>query len=73
MNITAIITSKGQVTIPKAIRDRLKARTVEFVMTSERIELRPVQSAAGSLAGYAEKYVPLEEARESVWGNNDPK
>jgi AbrB family looped-hinge helix DNA binding protein len=71
MGITATITSKGQVTIPKAIRDRLRSRVVEFVIEDDHIEIRPVKSAEGGLAGFAAAYVPIEEVREQVWGKSN--
>jgi len=65
---TATITSKGQITIPKAIRDQLPGRVVEFVVRDGEILLRPVESVAGSLAEYAPAYVPMEQVRDAVWG-----
>jgi AbrB family looped-hinge helix DNA binding protein len=41
---TATLTSKGQVTIPKAVRDRLGLEAgdqLEFVFEEERVVLRP--------------------------------
>ena len=67
MRITATITSKGQITIPKYIRDRLKGRIVEFVVRDDRVEIRPVPSVAGSLADCASGYVPIDELREATW------
>lgn len=71
MRVTATVTSKGQVTLPKAIRDKLGARIIEFVAEGSRIEIRPVPDAAGSLAEFAGSYVPLEEARRAVWGERE--
>jgi bifunctional DNA-binding transcriptional regulator/antitoxin component of YhaV-PrlF toxin-antitoxin module len=68
MRITATITAKGQVTIPLLIRKRLKGRIIEFVVEGERVEIRPVPSAAGSLSEFGGAYVPIEQAREAVWG-----
>lgn len=65
---TATITSKGQITIPKAIRDRIPGRVVEFFVRDGEILLRPVESAAGALAEYAPHYIPLDEVRDAVWG-----
>ena len=45
--MTSRITSKGQVTIPKAIRDRLGVAPrdrVEFVFEKGRVVLRPVKT-----------------------------
>ena len=72
MRITATITEKGQVTIPKAIRTRIKGRVIEFVVIDDRIEIRPVQSVEGVLSEYAPSYTPLEKVRESVWGEHEP-
>ena len=44
----ASVTSKGQVTIPKAIRDQLglePGSRVEFAVVGDHIELRPVAPA----------------------------
>ena len=65
---TATITSKGQITIPKAVRNQIPGRVVEFVVREGEILLRPVESAAGTLAEYAPTYVALETVREAVWG-----
>lgn len=43
----AQVTSKGQITLPKAIRERMqlkKGSRVQFVMTETGIELRPAQA-----------------------------
>ncbi len=70
MRTTATITSKGQVTLPKAVRDQLGSRVVEFIAEGGRIELRAVQSVAGSLATYAKPGATMEEAREATWGQD---
>ncbi len=69
MRITATITAKGQVTIPLLVRKQLKGRIIEFILEDDRVEIRPVSSAAGSLSEYASEYVPLAEAREATWGD----
>ncbi|MDP2754659.1 MAG: AbrB/MazE/SpoVT family DNA-binding domain-containing protein [Nitrospirota bacterium] len=61
------ITRKGQVTIPKEIRDLLGSDIVEFELTDGNIVVKPVKSVAGSLHGYAKKYVPLGYIRDKVW------
>ncbi len=67
MSTTAKITSKGQVTIPKKIRDLLKSNTVEFELISGNIVVKPVKSVGGSLIGYAKKYISLKDIRDDVW------
>ena len=49
------ITRKGQVTIPKAIRDILKANAVYFEVEDDAVMVKPVRDAAGSLREYAGK------------------
>ena len=68
MSITARITKKGQVTIPRKIRDKLKSEVIQFDIVEDDIVIRPVKSVAGSLKPYAKKaIVPFKEAREKAW------
>jgi AbrB family looped-hinge helix DNA binding protein len=68
MATTAKITSKGQVTIPKKIREKLGSKVIEFDIVQNDIVIRPVESVAGSLSSYAKKgSVPFKEAREKAW------
>jgi len=64
---TVKITRKGQVTIPKRIRDFLKSDVVEFDVIDNRVVVVPVESAAGSLSKYAKGYTPLESVRDTAW------
>jgi len=68
MLTTAKITKKGQVTIPRKIRERLDSQVVEFAIVGDDIVMRPVKSVAGSLRSYSEKgAVAFKEAREKAW------
>lgn len=68
MLTTAKITKKGQVTIPRKIRDRLDSQIVEFAIVGNDIIVRPVKSVAGSLRSYAKRgTVTFKEAREKAW------
>lgn len=53
MRKTAIVTSKGQVTIPKEIREILGSDVIEFAVENESILLRPVKRVDGKLRSYA--------------------
>ncbi len=68
MSEAAIITSKGQVTLPRAIRNLLGGRVVVFESTDAGILIKPVNSVAGSLNAYAHA-VPenISVARDTVW------
>ena len=65
--ISAKITKKGQVTIPKEIRKSLGSDVIEFEFIEDKIMIKPVRSVAGALSRFAKKYVPLEKLREDVW------
>ena len=53
MGKTAKITSKGQVTIPKKIRDYLDSKVVEFEIQNDKVIIQAVKRVAGELKRYA--------------------
>jgi AbrB family looped-hinge helix DNA binding protein len=67
MAVTAKITSKGQITLPREARKRLGTDTVEIEVVGEEVRLKPVRSVAGALSGYAGEKASLKEIREKVW------
>ncbi len=67
MHAVSIVTSKGQVTLPKPVRDFLRSSTIEFEICDDAVLIRPVRNVGGSLKRYAREYQPLEEVREKVW------
>ncbi|OGQ86295.1 MAG: hypothetical protein A2512_04960 [Deltaproteobacteria bacterium RIFOXYD12_FULL_56_24] len=69
MSFTATITSKGQITIPREIRNFLDSRTVEIEVVNREVRIRPIRNVAGALAKYAEgkQVEPLSEIRDKVW------
>jgi AbrB family looped-hinge helix DNA binding protein len=69
----AVITSKGQVTIPKEIRDRLSLRTgdrIDFVLTDAGLMVKPLKSDLRSLCGIFKgrraKPLSIEEMNRSI-------
>ena len=65
--LTATITSKGQITIPRVARKALQSSTVEVEIQGETVILRPVKSVAGVLAGYAKSPENFSTVRAKVW------
>lgn len=71
---TARLTSKGQLTLPKQIRDYLHLHSgdkLDFVIESEgRVLLRPtvidVRDLKGILKGRTNKVVSIEEMNEAI-------
>ena len=65
---TAKITRKGQLTLPKAVRDALKVDVVRIILEEDgRVRIEPVEELAGSLKQYAERYISHEVARNQAW------
>ncbi len=67
------LTSKGQVTVPKAIRDHLRLKggdRVEFVLRDDGIvEMVPVTSSLKRLRGFLpkpERALTVEEMNEAI-------
>jgi bifunctional DNA-binding transcriptional regulator/antitoxin component of YhaV-PrlF toxin-antitoxin module len=60
------ITSSGQVTLPKRIRNILNTNTISFeVDANNEIKVRPIYSVAGALKSYS-KDLTFNEAREKA-------
>jgi AbrB family looped-hinge helix DNA binding protein len=72
----ARISRKGQVTIPKAIRKKLKIDKeggILFLVEDDEVKLKgipggQIDQLAGSLKKYAKEYVPLDKIRKKIKG-----
>jgi AbrB family looped-hinge helix DNA binding protein len=72
----AKVSKKGQITIPKPIREKLKIGEdggVLFLIEDDAVILQGVPGGrnielAGSLKRYAPEYVPLEQVRKRIKG-----
>ena len=72
----ARLSKKGQVTIPKAIREKLNIDGeggVLFLVDDDEVKLKgipggEIDKLAGSLKKYAKTYVPLEKVRTKIKG-----
>jgi AbrB family looped-hinge helix DNA binding protein len=64
---TAKVSSKGQITLPRQVREALGTDLVTIVLEGGAVRIEPVRDLAGSLAKYARKDVPFAAARERAW------
>ena len=67
---TATVTSRGQITLPKVVREALgDSKAVEFTVVDNIITMQPIPDRAGSLAQYAKDKpeMPFKEIRRQVW------
>ena len=64
---TAKVSSKGQITLPKAVRDFLHTDILRVVIEDDEVRIQPVRNVGGSLKRYAKKDVSMEQAREAAW------
>lgn len=66
---TTSVTSKGQVTIPKAVRQRLGIRQgsrIAFVVDGDRVEIRVAHPAPEAAAAAASGFGLLKSRRKSL-------
>lgn len=64
------ITRKGQVTIPKEIRERLGATSIYFEVQGDEVLVKPVRDAGGSLKEFAANATPhrsMKQRRDQAW------
>jgi AbrB family looped-hinge helix DNA binding protein len=64
------ITRKGQVTIPKEIREKLKTNAVYFEIVDDTVIVKAVKDAAGSLSEYAKNVklgASMKKIKETAW------
>ena len=67
---TVRITSKGQITIPKKIRDFLNAEVISFSVQGGSVIVKPVRDAAGTLHKYAgnnKSGADFKKLKEKAW------
>ena len=64
---TVKISPKGQITLPKQVREILASDLVTIVAKEGSVTIEPVRDVGGSLSRYASRFIPLKEAREKAW------
>ncbi len=70
MNKTSKITDKGQVTIPKEVREVLGSKQIRFEIVNNKVYLEPIKSVGGALSKYVKvNKLYFEEERDIAWNN----
>ena len=70
MSVAVKITEKGQVTIPREIRNVLKADLISFSVVDGVVILRPLRDVGGSLQAYVRNAVSttsFQDQKEAAW------
>jgi bifunctional DNA-binding transcriptional regulator/antitoxin component of YhaV-PrlF toxin-antitoxin module len=69
---TVIISHKGQIVLPKKIRNILDSNIISLVINDQnQVLISPVHELGGSLAAYSKDTdLSFEEIREQSWKNN---
>jgi bifunctional DNA-binding transcriptional regulator/antitoxin component of YhaV-PrlF toxin-antitoxin module len=63
------ISFKGQITLPKKVRDILATNTVKLEITDDnKVVLLPIKNVGGSLSAYGDNNtLPFQQVREIAW------
>lgn len=66
---TLAIGSRGQITLPKKIRELFKSNTIVLeLIDNKHVMISPVQDVGGSLSNYSKKTnLTFEEIRNAAW------
>ncbi|MEW6185002.1 MAG: AbrB/MazE/SpoVT family DNA-binding domain-containing protein [Thermodesulfobacteriota bacterium] len=64
---TVKISSKGQITLPRLFRERLKTDMVRIIADHDTVKIEPVRDVSGILKRYAKSYKPMKQDREKAW------
>ncbi len=70
MSVAVKITEKGQVTIPREIRDVLKANLISFSVVDGVVIVRPLSDVGGSLQAYvknASSTGSFRDQKDAAW------
>ncbi|MCU0322613.1 MAG: AbrB/MazE/SpoVT family DNA-binding domain-containing protein [Chitinophagaceae bacterium] len=68
---TVTISSKGQIVLPKKIRNTLNTNIISLIINEQnQVVITPVHELGASLASYSkDPELPFEEIRERAWKN----
>lgn len=61
------ISSKGQITLPKMVRDILGTERIRIIVEETQVRIEPVKSVAGSLKNFARNEINCEDETGLAW------
>jgi AbrB family looped-hinge helix DNA binding protein len=64
---TLKISAKGQITLPKYIRQALGSERIRLILINGQVRIEPVTSVAGSLRDYAKPNVDITKETAMAW------
>ena len=64
------ITNKGQVTIPKKVRNIIGTDIINFEVINGKVVINAIKSASGSLQKYSKNFGSFDQVRKIAWEQN---
>ncbi|MEB4592246.1 AbrB/MazE/SpoVT family DNA-binding domain-containing protein [Candidatus Thiothrix sp. Deng01] len=61
------ISAKGQITLPKYIRQALGSERIRLILVNGQVRIEPVKSVAGSLRDYAKPNTDMTKETDMAW------
>jgi len=70
MPVAVKITEKGQITIPREVRNILKSNLISFIVVDGVVTIQPIRDVGGALNAYAQNATPkvsFRKEKETAW------
>jgi AbrB family looped-hinge helix DNA binding protein len=64
---TVKVSSKGQITLPRKVRELLASDYVRIVLEDGHVHLEAARDAAGMLSKYGRRFADLGKAKDRGW------
>lgn len=64
---TVKVSSKGQITLPRKVREALGTEYVRIVLVDSHVHIEPVREPAGMLSHHARRRIDPAKARDIAW------
>jgi len=70
MPVAVKITEKGQITIPREVRNILKSNLISFIVMDGVVTIQPLRDVGGALYAYSQNAPPkgaFRKEKETAW------